>query len=334
MNLSAMKHFLLFLLCAGTLQAADQSCLNDALALLQKRDANGYRIYQLSKDPDAFSFWLSCSDGKPLHSKLPAAVHETLHKVDGELEQNGARGRAHFYLLGGRVISVARHTQLFERAQVAALLTDEEKRTHYFRPYLTGVSGKQKLDSLLEEFNAYTHDLSTSVTLVDLKAATLRSSNRDGVLTFMYYLELYLKQARTNFAGAWQVLVSDRDYVEAIRALWANAEVALARACPHAQLGVSDSFLARKVYSASNLEAINELFKQAQAKSLLFQPISKCGGWSGQNEGGNIVGKSRSAKITIQSNGQQYTLDQARELAKTDPEMKQLVDEIDELLTN
>jgi hypothetical protein len=264
-------------------KAAVAPCLPNVLDVLSQKDPNGTGVYTTLANPDKFSFWLDCSDA---NFAAPSAVHESTHLINFK---HSTFARASYYLPGGTFMSVPRHRgEFFPRNEINLSLATSELGI-YFRTYLTGEGSKQELPVLLDELNAYTHDLMTGTALQSLIPSNQHVSERDGLAVFMYYLELYLKRARLAHPKAWQIISTDAEYRALLKALWANAETALRAACPFEALGIDDAPYLKKVYSEELLGELTKIFEAAGEK---FSPsgVGDCGA---SNPDGMTRGKTQ-----------------------------------------
>lgn len=80
-------------------------------------------------------------------------------------------------------------------------------------------SGDQGFDSVLEEATQYVNSLATSLAFQEAFAST-KSSERDGILTFLWYIERYLKMAREEYPAAYTVLSGQECWRQAILTVW------------------------------------------------------------------------------------------------------------------
>ena len=96
----------------------------------------------------------------------------------------------------------------------------------YANTYLTGDSGNQGLDMLVEELVQYIHGLATAHAVAPERYRGVRgmtSSDRDGVLTFLWYLQRYLALARRDHPKVHAALMADACWRRAILTLWGRA---------------------------------------------------------------------------------------------------------------
>lgn len=128
----------------------------------------------------------------------------------------------------------------------------------YASTYLEGRSGDQGFNTLLDEYNAYTHSLVSRYCTRDQLGGSSTSA-RDGILTMMWYVELYLKIAREEHPADYDAILADPAHVEVILAIWDRAEYWLDVTADHPELGIDDDRIAGLTYAPENLEEIGRL---------------------------------------------------------------------------
>lgn len=97
-------------------------------------------------------------------------------------------------------------------------------------------SGDQGFDLLHEETVQYVHSLATASAFSDRIVGS--TSARDGILTFLWYTERYLRMARTEYPKAYAALVDDPCWREAILLTWARAWRMLDATADNKKLGI------------------------------------------------------------------------------------------------
>jgi len=80
-------------------------------------------------------------------------------------------------------------------------------------------SGDQGYNSVLEEATQYVNSLATALAFQDSYQGT-KVSERDGILTFLWYIERYLRMARTDYPSAYTALSSDACWRQATLSVW------------------------------------------------------------------------------------------------------------------
>src|ERR1700709_32735 len=145
-------------LAAGPHSAAEAGdCRPDALERLRASAPEGFAIYQAIKDKKFFVGWISCGEAQ---LGLPTAVHESVHYITAELD-------AFPLVHGGQLKRPHEVTAFFAPQLIAAKLRQNDFVTTYLRP--GSASSATDFLYLLDELNAYTHDLNTAVNLSRLR---------------------------------------------------------------------------------------------------------------------------------------------------------------------
>src|SRR3954453_15113340 len=140
-------------LAAGLHPAEAGDCRGGAIERLRTAAPEAFAIYQAIKDKAFFLGWISC-DEKQLG--LSTAVHESVHYITAELD-------AFPLLHGGQLKRPHEVSAFFAPQLIAAKLKANDFVPPYLRP--GGASSATDFLYLLDELNAYTHDLNTAVNL-------------------------------------------------------------------------------------------------------------------------------------------------------------------------
>jgi hypothetical protein len=181
------------------------------------------------------------------------AVHEGQHIWDITM----AQGMWPYRLRDDLVIRPLRLTN-FNRSEILTVHGFVAMDT-YAPVYLMGGSGMQGFNTLLDEYCAYVHSLAAKYCTRDSLRQGSRTSARDGILTMMYYVELYLRLARTMHPADYAAITGDREHIRLILTNWARAEFYLNLTGPLQSLGINDAMIRTFTYDPANLEEINRL---------------------------------------------------------------------------
>ena len=223
-------------LCALALLAAWPAgagdCGAEAVGILARASPNGHAIYERVADKAFFRTWLDCGDAQ---YGLPTAVHESVHRITGDED-------AYPLIGGGAVGRPPESKALFPPARIARRFRPSLFVTTYLRP--GGASSATDFLYLLDELNAYTHDLDTAIALDHLRDPDVRPSHRDGLAALMSFVALYIEAAETDPA-AWYGLTRP-DTAVAVSTLWDQAERTMVASCAIPDIGSEDTgFLAK-----------------------------------------------------------------------------------------
>ncbi len=115
----------------------------------------------------------------------------------------------------------------------------------------------QGFSSVLEETTQYINSLATDWALLDQLRFSI--SARDGILTFLWYIERYLHMARNQFPSVYERLSSDPCWRQAILTVWGRAWFYLDLTADIQQLGIDDDTIERLVLSPELLDEIDRI---------------------------------------------------------------------------
>ena len=137
----------------------------------------------------------------------------------------------------------------------------------YADVYLDGSStnssfegGDQGFNSVLEEANQYVNSLATALAFSDQYKNT-KVSERDGILTFLWYIERYLKMAREEYPEAYAAISDDECWRQATLSVWDRAWFYLDAAKGEDNLQLDADALTDLVKDASLTSEIDALRK-------------------------------------------------------------------------
>ncbi|MEG9525433.1 MAG: hypothetical protein MIL41_06620 [Hyphomicrobiales bacterium] len=209
---------------AGPAVAGD--CQAQAINVLKSASSNGYAVFRTVKDKAFFRTWLDCGDAK---YGLPTAVHESVHVITAD-------GDAFPLVGGGAVKRPAEDAALFAPARISRLFRSSLFVDTYLRP--KGATSAVDFRYLLDELNAYTHDLDAAVALNDRRDPDVQQHHRDGLAALMSFVALYIETAE-NDPAAWSALKRPGT-AAAVSTLWAQAERTMVASCRIPDFGDED----------------------------------------------------------------------------------------------
>jgi len=223
-------------LAAGLDPAEAGDCRPGAIERLRASAPEGFAIYQAIKDKTFFLGWISC-DEKQLG--LPTAVHESVHYITAELDA--------FPLVHGGQLKRPHEVSAFFAPQ---LIAGKFKVNDFVTTYLRPGSASSSTDFLylLDELNAYTHDLNTAVNLSRSRGGVEAGDevdHRDGLAALMAFTALYVERAEQSEPVTWRGLLEPR-VARTVSELWGRAEKVMASSCGIPNFGTEDKFLIRQ----------------------------------------------------------------------------------------
>ncbi len=117
--------------------------------------------------------------------------------------------------------------------------------------------GDQGFGSLLEEAVQYVNSLATGYAFHDHYSFSM--SERDGILTFLWYVGRYLRLARAEHPQTYALLSQDECWRDAILTVWGRAWLFLQATEGISQLGIDDAALMTLATSPEVLQEIEAL---------------------------------------------------------------------------
>ncbi len=219
-------------LAAGLHPAEAGDCRPAAIERLRASAPEGFAVYQAIKDKQFFLGWISCGE-KQLG--LPTAVHESVHYITAELDA--------FPLVRGGHLKRPHEVSAFFAPQ---LIATKFKANDFVTTYLRPGSASSSTDFLylLDELNAYTHDLNTAVNLSRSRGLEHGDDvdHRDGLAALMAFVALYAERAEQSEPATWRGLREPR-VAKIVSELWGRAEQVMASSCGIPDFGTEDKSL-------------------------------------------------------------------------------------------
>jgi hypothetical protein len=235
----------------------------DALyALAKARYPTGLPFLEAQRDTELDAWFTGAADSfAGVAKRFDTAVHEGSHIWSFRRFSPATQT----YPVDAESTLRAKRLRNFPRSEILDLHVDPAADS-YAKTYLEGDSGKQGFNSLLDEYNAYAHSLASRYCTRDFVQANARVTARDGVLTFMYYVEVYLQLARTRHAADYRSILADEGHRRVIVTVWDRAELWLRRSASDPRLGVADATIRDWVYAPERLEEIARVREHEEKK--------------------------------------------------------------------
>jgi hypothetical protein len=231
--------------------AAD--CRPAAIERLRAAAPESFAIYQQIKDKKFFAGWIICSEPQ---FALATAVHESVHYITAETD-------AFPLIHGGQLKRPHEVSAFFAPSLIAGKFKPNDFVTTYLRPGSASSAGDFLY--LLDELNAYTHDLNAAVKLsrpqpADESGDTI--DHRDGLAALMAFVALYVERAEGSEPATWRGLTAPR-VAKTISALWGGAEAVMVSSCGIPNFGTEDKTLIRQFCQAGPRSALQKIIGQA-----------------------------------------------------------------------
>src|SRR5438105_8884590 len=171
-------------------------CRPGAIERLHALAPEGFAIYQKIKDKKFFLNWIDCDEAL---LGLPTAVHESVHYITAETD-------AFPLVHGGQLKRPHEVSAFFAPSLIAGKFKANDFVTIYLRP--GSASSSTDFLYLLDELNAYTHDLNAAVNLKSRVAdeGENQVDHRDGLAALMAFVALYAERAADSEPATWRGL--------------------------------------------------------------------------------------------------------------------------------
>jgi hypothetical protein len=241
-------------LAAGLHSAAEASdCRPRAIERLHAAAPEGFAIYQTIKDKKFFLNWISCDEAQ---LGLPTAVHESVHYITAETD-------AFPLVHGGQLKRPHQVSAFFAPSLIAGKFKANDFVTTYLRP--GSASSSTDFLYLLDELNAYTHDLNTAVNLSRSRGPVEQGDeidHRDGLAALMAFVALYAERAEQSEPATWSGLLEPR-VATTVSELWGRAEKVMASSCGIPNFGTEDKSLIRQFCQGRPQAALQKILGRA-----------------------------------------------------------------------
>lgn len=233
------------------LAASRTDCRAQAIQDLQRLSPRGHAIYQAMPNKKQFLTWVTCDD---VHLGLATGVHESVHMLT---EQRNA-----FPLIdGGEVPRPHEVSRFFAPREIAKRF---DAKDPYVQTYLRpgAASSANDFMYLLDELNAYSHDLHSAVRLISLQRRDRQADHRDGLAALMTFVMGYVDAAEKTKPATWEGLMRPEPR-RVVQTLWAQAETTLAASCGIPAFGAKDRQYAAYLCEPKNGSALGQVLGRA-----------------------------------------------------------------------
>lgn len=251
----ALTALLITLSAAPAVAAGEKpGCQAQALRDLQRLSPRGYAVYEAMPDKKMFTGWVTCDDTQ---LGLSTAVHESVHILTEQKD-------AYQLINGGQIRRQHAVSKFFAPGEIAkSFPTKDIYVTGYLRP--GGASSATDFMYLLDELNAYSHDLNSAVALNSLRKADRKVDHRDGLTALMAYVMTYVDTAQKKQPATWEGLQRP-ETKQLIQTLWAQAETVLASSCAVPNIGQRDRYYIGLMGQNDKNGALAQLLGRAPAR--------------------------------------------------------------------
>jgi hypothetical protein len=220
----------------------------DVLESLKRRVTGGHALIDTMQNDSQLAGFADTSSFAALMSSLWMICNGETSIYD----YGHATGTAFAYFERADLTLQPAIVQTFARSEIAQYITDNA--TAAYDGALSGQQGSQDLTAVADDLVGFTNGLSCIAAVADQVQNGI--SARDGVAASLYYLELYLKRARTAHAPTYATLKAASDWQKVVRYAWARAAFWRKVSAAMPQLAVADAPIWAHVDDPSNSSEI------------------------------------------------------------------------------
>jgi hypothetical protein len=220
--------------------------------VLGRRWPSGRDLLVSEQNDPWFGAFADTSSFAGLMDSLMTEVHEATHGWD----YGHATVHDFAYFLRADLTFHPPKVSGFPRSEIHGML-ENDATSLYASTYLTGTQGTYGFYELLDEMNSYINGMGAIAVVGEHIPWGI--SGRDGAVALMYYLELYLRRARTAYPGLYEQLQNEPQYVELIETQWLRLNFLLEVADQHQHIGIHDAAIRQLMYAPDNRAEI-EMF--------------------------------------------------------------------------
>ena len=231
--------------------APRNDCQTQALRDLERLSPKGYAIYAAMPNKADFVRWITCDD---IQLSLTTAVHESVHLLTHEKD-------AYPLIDGG---ALRRPKALVRYYAPRGIASQFEAGDMFVKTYLGrgAASSADDFTYLLDELNAYSHDLDSAVKLAPLHKGGGHAAHRDGLSALMAFVMRYVSVAQAQHPATWQGL-QQPETKQVVQKLWTQAETVLASSCAFPTYGTKDKTYVGFLCNAGNAAPLASLLGRA-----------------------------------------------------------------------
>jgi len=227
------------------------------IEVLDRRYPAGADLLVEMQDDPWFGAFTDTSSFTGLMDSVMTEIHEGTHGWDW----NHALGQPYFgYWLRSDLIIEPPKIDGFARSEILSMV-EGNATSLYDGTYLTGTQGTYGWYELHDELNSYINGMGGVAAIGE--HIPWGMSGRDGAVAFLYYVELYLRRARTAYPELYAQLEGEPEYVELVRTQWLRTHFLLDKADAHPHLGIHDQEIRALLYAPDNQGEIEMFIGQA-----------------------------------------------------------------------
>ncbi len=229
------------------------------IEVLNRRYHNGwYVLDQMKTDPwltGSFPQYFSLGTWGGMMEAVDTACHEETHGFDFDAALG--KPNQHVLYMGSNLQLTVPKLGFFARNKILSYVQQGGSVTsNYDSTYLGGTQGSYDFIFLADELNAYIIGLACATTLGDQISGG--HSYRDGAASHLFYLQAYLRVARTQYPSLYAQWKADPAWQKFVRYSWARGHFWTAVSMKYPGLGINDAPIWQRINDPTNLAEIQQ----------------------------------------------------------------------------
>lgn len=237
---------------------------DEVIEAMERRWPAGAFLLTEQKNDPYFDQFSDSSSWTGMVGWLDTLVHEETHLFNAYHAQSQSQPHA-LYFRDDLIVYLPAE-QGFPRSEITGHLAASVAGSIYTSTYLSGSQGQRGFNPLLDEATAYANEVPGMASFGEHYSGGV--SLRDGSAAFLYFLEIYLRVARTDHASFYAWAKAQPAYVDAVRTLWLRTHFFYEEVGDlYPNLGIHDASYRAEAYQPDNLAEITMFIGRAVGPS-------------------------------------------------------------------
>ena len=231
---------------------------DELIAVMTRRHPATAFLLNAQRNDSYFSQFSDSNSWTGMVGWLDTLSHEETHLFNAYHAQSVGKTSSVFFredlILYPPTIST------FARSEIHDDIAQSARDGIYASTYLTGSSGERGFEALVDEQSCYLNELAA----VGLVGEHFNGgvSLRDGSVAFLYFMQVYLRVARTEYPAIYNQLKGSEVYREIVKTQWLRTHYFLPYADAFPNLGINDGTYRTLMHQPENMAEISMFIGQ------------------------------------------------------------------------
>ncbi len=235
---------------------------DELIEAMDRRWPAGAWLLDAQRNDSYFGQFSDSSSWSGMVGWLDTLTHEETHLFNAYHAMDV--GQAHSLYYRDDLIIYLPAEAGFPRSEIYSMLAPGTDGI--YASYLQGTQGERGFNALLDELSAYSNEVPAVAVFGEYYPGG-GVSLRDGSAAFLYYLQLYLRRARTAHESFYQQAKQNPSYVDAVKYAWLRVHFFYELADQYPELGINDDVYRNEMHQPENLAEIQMFIGHAVGDS-------------------------------------------------------------------